>query len=114
MRVRVVVPATDGERLREQLLALAEKVEKEEKGETWETVCILIVRCLLFDLTELSRLCSLNPPESVQSMNCCRKRARERGVLRRLPLLRPLIVVKSSFITDTSSLVCMTGQSPYF
>ncbi|KAJ8593583.1 Shwachman-Bodian-diamond syndrome protein [Rhizopogon salebrosus TDB-379] len=41
MRVRVVVPATDGERLQEQLLALAEKVEKEEKGETWETVMLI-------------------------------------------------------------------------
>jgi ribosome maturation protein SDO1 len=42
MRVRVIVPEAEGERLQEQLLALAEKVEKEDKGETWETVCVLI------------------------------------------------------------------------
>lgn len=91
--MRVVVPAAAGELLQEQLIALAEKVEKEEKGETWETVCVLIF-CLSFDLTELSRLCSLNPHKSVQSMNCCRRSARERGALRRLLLLRPLTVVE--------------------
>jgi len=40
MRVRVVLPAVEGERLQEQLRALAETVEKEDKGESWETVCI--------------------------------------------------------------------------
>ena len=47
MRVRVIVPEAEGERLQEQLRALAEKVEKEDKGETWETVCVLIA---CFDL----------------------------------------------------------------
>jgi ribosome maturation protein SDO1 len=40
MRVRVVLPAAEGERLQEQRRALAETVEKEDKGESWETVCI--------------------------------------------------------------------------
>ncbi|OAX43634.1 Shwachman-Bodian-diamond syndrome protein [Rhizopogon vinicolor AM-OR11-026] len=41
MRVRVVVPAAEGERLQEQLLALTEKVEKQDKGESWETVMLI-------------------------------------------------------------------------
>ncbi|KAG2345321.1 Shwachman-Bodian-diamond syndrome protein [Suillus weaverae] len=41
MRVRVVLPATEGERLQEQLRALAETVEKEDKGESWETVMLI-------------------------------------------------------------------------
>lgn len=39
MRVRVVVPNVDGERLEEQIKSSAEHVEREEKGETWEIVC---------------------------------------------------------------------------
>lgn len=95
MRVRVIVPEAEGERLQEQLLALAEKVEKEDKGETWETVCVLIA-CFWIDLTELHRLCLLSPLGSVKSMSCCRRSARERGASRRLPLPRPLTNIKLS------------------
>jgi len=41
MRVRVVVPNVDGERLEEQIKSSAERVEREEKGEIWEIVCFL-------------------------------------------------------------------------
>ena len=80
--MRVVVPAAEGERLQEQLHALAETIEKEEKGDTWETVCVFII-CFLYVLTGLSRSCSLSPRKSAESTNCCRKSVRERVGLRR-------------------------------
>lgn len=39
MRVRVVVPNVDGERLEGQIKFSAERVEREEKGDIWEIVC---------------------------------------------------------------------------
>lgn len=41
MRVRVVVPNVDGERLEEQIKSSAERVEREEKGEIWEIVMLI-------------------------------------------------------------------------
>ncbi|KAL4068399.1 SBDS protein C-terminal domain-containing protein [Scleroderma yunnanense] len=41
MRVRVIVPAVEGERLEEQIKSSAERVEREEKGETWEIVMLI-------------------------------------------------------------------------
>ena len=41
MRVRVSLPSADGERLREQVAKCAEKVEREDKGDTWETTMLI-------------------------------------------------------------------------
>jgi len=41
MRVRVSLPSADGERLREQLVKCADKVEREDKGDTWETTMLI-------------------------------------------------------------------------
>jgi len=41
MRVRVVVPAADGERLEQQIKASAEQVEREGKAEMWEYVMLI-------------------------------------------------------------------------
>ncbi|KAH7930592.1 Shwachman-Bodian-diamond syndrome protein [Leucogyrophana mollusca] len=41
MRIRVVAPAEDGERLKERVHALGEKVEREETGESWEIVMLI-------------------------------------------------------------------------
>lgn len=52
MRIRVMMPKADGERLREKVLGGAEKVEKDEvRAEDWETVgaafaprCFVIIK----------------------------------------------------------------------
>ncbi|EGN92670.1 hypothetical protein SERLA73DRAFT_116950 [Serpula lacrymans var. lacrymans S7.3] len=41
MRVRVLMPSADAERLREKLLVTAEKVERDETGESWEAVLLI-------------------------------------------------------------------------
>ncbi|KAG9314689.1 hypothetical protein JVU11DRAFT_5495 [Chiua virens] len=41
MRVRVTVPATDGEGLEERIKTAAEQIEREDKGEMWEYVMLI-------------------------------------------------------------------------
>lgn len=43
MRVRVTVPAADGEGMEERIKSAAEQVEREDKAEVWEYVSWFIV-----------------------------------------------------------------------
>ncbi|KAI7823670.1 putative Shwachman-Bodian-diamond syndrome protein [Kickxella alabastrina] len=41
MRVRIVMPAKDAKRLKDQILELIAKLEDEEKGEVYELICLI-------------------------------------------------------------------------
>lgn len=42
MRVRVTMPAKDGKRVKDKVLALAEEVEEEDTGAEWEAVSVFV------------------------------------------------------------------------
>lgn len=48
MRVKVTVPVTDGQALRDKILEGAEKIEAEETGqENWEIVSLIVLNTVL-------------------------------------------------------------------
>ena len=42
MRVSVVMPAADADRLRDRVKECAESIERDQLGDEWETVCLCL------------------------------------------------------------------------
>jgi len=82
------MPAEDGDRLREQVMTYAEKVEIDNTTQAdWEVVCLpMFSMAKILFIAYIARQCLLTQVNSVSSTSCCKRSARAEVEWRRYRL----------------------------